>query len=355
MKIKVVLALLAVLVCAAPAAAAAEAQELLPQSGAWQPYIDNSPIDPRAFAADPLGELAKLLPADPLAMARQAARGYASTVMFIVLAAALSFLASGTAEAQLLELASAAGCGILLWGSMAGLTAAVCEKAAGWQSFLLGFLPVYAGVLTAGGETAAAASTGGLMLTLLCFLGQLVCAGLEPLLQCYLALSLACCVSSEAALTSACALAGKTLRQGLKLAGGALAVLLSVQRIFTLQLDRSAVRACRLLTGSIPIIGQTLSGAAETALSGLQLAKGWLGLAAIAVLGVEFVPLYIELLLHCALLKGCGLLCSFAGIGRCRALFECLAQAVQCMAAAAALFCGIAAFGTALMMAAGGG
>ena len=58
---------------------------------------------------------------------------------------------------------------------------------------------------------------------------------------------------------------------------------------------------------------------------------------------------------HAALLLGCELLCTAAGIGRCAALFGCLRQAVQALAAAMALVFGIAVLGTALLFMVGGG
>ena len=73
------------------------------------------------------------------------------------------------------------------------------------------------------------------------------------------------------------------------------------------------------------------------------------------MLGAEFVPLYLGLMIQLALLMGCSLLCSLTGISRCRALFDCFAEAVRCMAAVVALFFGLAAAGVALLFIVGGG
>ena len=45
-----------------------------------------------------------------------------------------------------------------------------------------------------GGETAAGSAASGFFLTILCFLAQCLTAFVRPLLQCYLALSMACCI-----------------------------------------------------------------------------------------------------------------------------------------------------------------
>ena len=61
----------------------------------------------------------------------------------------------------------------------------------------------------------------------------------------------------------------------------------------------------QLLTGTIPIVGQSLSDAAGTVLSGIQLLKSGLGFAAIVFLAAEFLPLYMILMVHTVLLFGC--------------------------------------------------
>lgn len=90
--------------------------------------------------------------------------------------------------------------------------------------------------------------------------------------------------------------------------------LLGPQRAAAFQLDRFSLRTGQLLAGSVPIIGQTLSSASESILAGIQLLKSGLGLAALSVLGAEFVPLYLGLMIQLALLMGCSLLCSLTGI-----------------------------------------
>lgn len=115
-------------------------------------------------------------------------------------------------------------------------------------------------------------------------------------------------------------------------------MLLGLQRAVTVQLDRSALRLGQLLTGGVPVIGQALSDTAEVFLAGMQLLKSSLGFAALAVIGAEFLPLYLQLLLHLLFLAGCRLLCGLAESRRCQALFDCMAEAVKCMAAVTALF-----------------
>lgn len=156
-------------------------------------------------------------------------------------------------------------------------------------------------------------------------------------------------------LSETCRVMGALLRRGLVWAGRIFAVLLGLQRAVTVQLDRSALRLGQLLTGGVPVIGQALSDTAEVFLAGMQLLKSSLGFAALAVIGAEFLPLYLQLLLHLLFLAGCRLLCGLAENRRCQALFDCMAEAVKCMAAVTALFFELLTVGVGLLMMTGGG
>jgi len=339
---------------AVPGAQAAGLQDL-PGQELWQPYLNAAPQDADSFVHDPVGALLSLLPVSPLEMIRQMAHCYADVLLFLLLLILLSFLVGEAADNALLELAAAVGCGTLLWGDLMTLAQQVCERMTGWKDYLLGFLPVYSGVLTAGGEANAGAAASGLLLTGLCFLAQCTATVVRPLLQSYLAISMACCIHTQTGLPEACRMSGQLLRKSISAGGKLFALLLGVQRVITLQLDHTTSRLGQMLTGSVPVIGQALSGAADTVLAGLQLLKNSLGIAALVILGAEFVPLYLGLLFHLAVLSGCRLLCSFAGIDRCQALFACLTEAVRCMAAVTALFFSLTMVGVALMTMMNGG
>ena len=174
---------------AVPGAQAAGLQDL-PGQELWQPYLNAAPQDADSFVHDPVGALLSLLPASPLEMIRQMVHCYADVLLFLLLLVLLSFLVGEAADNALLELAAAVGCGTLLWGDLMTLAQQVCERMTGWKDYLLGFLPVYSGVLTAGGEANAGAAASGLLLTGLCFLAQCTATVVSPLLQSYLAVSM---------------------------------------------------------------------------------------------------------------------------------------------------------------------
>lgn len=202
----------------APDAAAAQLQGL-PGQELWQPYLEKAPQSAESFAKDPLKALLALLPGSSEEMIRQMAHCYADVLLFLLLLIVLSFLVGGAADSALLELAAAVGCGTLLWKDLISLAQLICERMEGWKNYLLGFLPVYSGVLAAGGEVNASTAASGLLLTGLCFLAQGTVLVVSPLLQSYLAVSMACCISTQQGLSETCRVMGALLRRGLVWAG----------------------------------------------------------------------------------------------------------------------------------------
>ncbi len=273
----------------------ASALESLPGRELWQPYLTQSAQGAADFARDPVSALLSLLPGSPVQLLVDTLHSYADLLLFLLLLTALSFLVGDAADGTLLDLAAAGGCGVLIWGDLLTLAQSIGERMDSWRLFLTGFLPVCGAVLTAGGEGNAGAVASGFLLSVLALLAQGIALCIRPLLQSYLAISMACCIHTQTGLPEACRM------------------------------------------------------------SGLQLLKSSLGIAALVILGAEFVPLYLGLLFHLAVLSGCRLLCSFAGIDRCRALFDCLTEAVRCMAAVTALFFSLTMVGVALMTMMNGG
>ena len=332
-----------------------ELYTLLPGGDLWGPYLEQSPVSPTELVDNPLKTLRGFFPAELGDVLREAVGGYAQVLLFLILSAVIALLLGERADGTLLDLVCAGGCGVLLWEKLVALSDEFCVQIESWNRFLLGFLPVYAGVLTLGGESAAGASASGFFLMLLCFLAQGLAAVVPPLLQCYLALSMACCVSTEAGLSGFCRALGGFLQKLLSWAGKLLAALLGLQRLSAWQLDRAALRTGQLLTGTIPIVGETLSDASEAVLASVQLLKSGLGLAALLTIAAEFVPVYLGMLVQLGLLSGCGVLCSLTGNARGQELLGCFAEAVRCMMAVTALFAGLAVVGTALLFVVGGG
>lgn len=209
-------------------------------------------------------------------MVQQTARDYTSVLLFLTLTAVLGLLAGECADSDLLDLAAAGGCGVLLWGNLVEEAQTLCAQMESWRSFLLGFLPVYAGVLTMGGEAAAGSAASGTLLTALCFLAQLAAAFVQPLLHCYLMLSMACCISAEPALGVFCKGVGSALRQALGWAGKVLVALLGLQRAAAFSWTTFRSAPASFWPGACPSSGRPSAVRRSPSLQGCRCSRaGW--------------------------------------------------------------------------------
>ena len=240
---------------AAPAAMAASSTAL-PGSSLWEPLFTAEPHRPRKGGILTVGNTEKL--SAPI-LRRTGAPDGKSLYVSAPVPDADSGAGASCRGMHRWGLAGSGGGRRLrrpALGSLLEEAQKLCEQVESWRSFLLGFLPVYAGVLTMGGEGAAGSAASGALLTALCFLAQLAAAFVQPLLHCYLMLSMACCVSSEPALGVFCKGVGSALRQALGWAGKILVALLGMQRAAAFQLDRFSLRTGQLLAGAFPSSGR---------------------------------------------------------------------------------------------------
>ena len=234
-------------------------------------------------------------------------------------------------DGALLDLVAAGGCGVLLWGSLLEEAQKLCEQVESWRGFLLGFLPSMpvssrweegsdrqCGQWSAADGTLLSGSAGsGLRSAAAPLLSD---AQHEP----------AASALNQPSAFSARASAVRSVRRwaGPENSGG----------------SAGPAEGCGIPAGPLfapyrPAFGgeRSPSSADSQQCIGIHprgdtALKSGLGLAALSVLGAEFVPLYLGLMIQLALLMGCSLLCSLTGISRCRALFDCFAEAVRCMA-----------------------
>lgn len=332
-----------------------ELYTLLPGGDLWGPYLEQSPVSPTELVDHPLKTLRGFFPAELGDVLREAVGGYAQVLLFLILSAVIALLAGGTRG---WDPAGPCLCGRLRGAAVgkacravgrvlcadrkleplsSGVPARICggsdagrrERGRSIGQRLFPDAALFSGAGVGGRGPAAAAMLPRAEHGVLCQHRS----GSFWLLQ-----SL-----------------GRLLQKLLRWAGKLLAALLGLQRLSAWQLDRAALRTGQLLTGTIPIVGETLSDASEAVLASVQLLKSGLGLAALLTIAAEFIPVYLGMLVQLGLLSGCGVLCSLTGNARGQELLGCFAEAVRCMMAVTALFAGLAVVGTALLFVVGGG
>lgn len=351
------LAFLILLKIAVPAACALDAQsgQTSPGEQQAQELIDQAPLTLEQFVSDPFGSLQAVLGDAVFAALREEAGEYARLFTFLLLGGVLMLCIPAARDMPLLELICTAGAFLLAASPVLGLITEFCGRVTGWKNYLASFVPVFAAVMVSGGQSASAAVYSGFFLSIITLLAQGIEQLALPLMQCFLALSAAGVLSGSEEAGTVCEFVGQAMQKTVKLAAGAFTAIMSLQRLFSASVDNAALRVGKTLGSTVPVIGQTLTAASEAILSAVAVLKVGLGFAAIAVIGAEFVPLYLRILLHLLFLHLCVLLSALFGLAGCARLFRCMAAALEAVSALAVLFFSMVIVATALMLSFGNG
>lgn len=324
-------------------------------TGAQQEILDAAPFSIQSFANAPLDTLCSLLTQTFAPQAESLYTSYASLFLFLLLGAVLTILLVKTEWVALLELLVAGGSFLLIADAIATLAGDFATSAGEWNTFLLGFIPVFAAAVASSGETVAASLYSGFFLIALSVFAQGLSFFLVPIIECYLALCVTSAFWIGDELPEACKTAGKLLKKIVGAAGIVFTFIFGIQRVFSAAADGVMIQAGKAIGSTIPIIGQSVTSTASTFLAGMQVVKAGLGFAAIAVIATSFLPLYLTAFCHFVLLSFAAFFCKLFSLVRCGKLFDCLAIGIEAMMAVVALFFFMVSVGTALMLVIGAG
>ncbi|MCI2046673.1 MAG: stage III sporulation protein AE [Faecalibacterium sp.] len=356
------LLLAGLLVCgAAMPVGAADAAIQQPQTSASQEesaqkYIEQSPVNFSDFMASPLNALGTLFQKNVAGPVRQTLRSFARVLLFLLLCTAVILLMPGEEWRSLLEMLAAGGSFLLISDELVDLASAVAVQSQGWRDFLTAFVPVFASVTAAGGQISSATVYSGFFLLAVSILSEGLRCFLLPAAKGYLAISAAGTFAGSEALSSGCEAAGKLLRRIVAGAGLVFSAILGLQRVFAAATDSAALKAGKaLLSGTVPLVGQALSAAADTVSAGMHALQAGLGFAAVAILAADFLPIYLQVLANWLFAAVCALGAKLLGMDRCAGLFRCLSAGLEALSAVLALFFGMVTVSTILMIGIGSG
>ncbi len=347
------------LFCFAPAAFASGAgaeSEAGQDTAEAEDYIERSPVQLSDFLQDPFGTLWQLMRQPFAELWRQVLAQYLKVFLLLFLSAALTLLATDESWQTALSWLAAGGCFLLISDSLTVLVETIAERSVTWRDFLVSYIPVFSGLMISGGQYAGATIYSGLFLVCVCFLAEALRSFLLPVSGMYLAVSVSSVFSGSKSLCTACGGAAKLLRKGISLSGVLFSLTMGLQRVFAASADAAAQNAgYSLLTGAVPIVGSTVAAAARTVMAGLHLLQAGLGFSALVLLGAEFLPIYIQVVLHWLMLECAQFIARLTELDICERLMGCLAEFTSVLAAILALFFSIVVVSTLLMLAVCGG
>lgn len=324
--------------------------------GDVQDVLDGAQLSAEDFSSMGLGELLAWLGAQWKEQLQKPARLLAQLAVFLLLGAAAAALAPAEPWRESLETVVLAGAFLLAAQPVLGLMGEVAQAVQGWYTYLISFVPVFAGVMLSCGQSGSAVVYSSMFLTMANFSAQIISSAAMPLLQVYLALCAAGGLCNVDGLQDGCELIGKGVRWLLKFASVLFGAVLGLQTLLAQGADSLALKTGRFVVSSaIPVVGSAASEAMSSVLAALRVLKGTLGFAAVAVLAAAFLPLLLRCITYALVLSAAAIVAKACGFARGGTALEGIAQSVSLCISFLVFFFMLVVLATALMILTGSG
>ena len=211
----------------------------------------------------------------------------------------------------------------------------------GFCSFLLMFVPVFAGVMTVSGQPVTASAYSLLQVGFAQFFSFVAAMLLTPLINIYLAFCVVGSVSEHSGIPSITALIQRVITVVLLFCSTVFIGLLTVQSFVASSSDALTVRTGKFLIESfVPVVGGAVSEALLSIQGSLKLLKSSVGAFGIISAAVTFLPVLVELAIWNISLALCAAFADMFSLGQVSSLLKSAANAVKLLLAIV-LICGV--------------
>ena len=168
----------------------------------------------------------------------------------------------------------------------------------GTATFMLSFVPMYAGVVAVSGGAMTAATMSSMLLLAAEAAGMLAAYFIVPVMGGYLSVSVCSCVSPLIQKNSVGETHKKIALWALSLVSTVFLGILSIQTTINSSADSLSLRTSKFIIGTtVPVAGQVLSEATATVTASMQLLRSSVGIYGVLALCFFFLPILAELLL----------------------------------------------------------
>ncbi len=193
--------------------------------------------------------------------------------------------------------------------------------------FMVSFVPVFAGILTASGQAVSAGAYHVAVFALCQIIAQTAVSVLIPLLDCYLAFSVVAGFSSSLSFGKAAQLIRKGTVFLFTLLLTTLIGLLSLQGLVAGQVDQAVSKTAKYLVSSlVPVVGSAVSDALATVKSCLSLLKSCVGAFGIFAVFAAFLPDLVGCLLWMGTMQVAVFAAGVLGMDKLSKLYEAMAS-----------------------------
>ena len=180
----------------------------------------------------------------------------------------------------------------MLFRTFAVALGIMTDMVGGITNLLMGSTPIIIGLVASGGYVASAGAFAPILLFASAFFTFFIDVLIVPVLIFAATVSLVSYLSEKEGLDKLSELMQKAISFGLKSIALVFMAVLGFQRIATPILNDVAIRGTRTLVSAVPVVGQVLSGAIDTAIHYGQALRGAVSASLlVAAVGISIVPI----------------------------------------------------------------
>lgn len=221
-----------------------------------------------------------------------------SVIAVIILCALISNLQEGDQLSGTFNTVGVLACSGIICTSFVTLAESAKTAIDGFAAFLSVYIPAFAGIMAANGQTAAGAAYSAVVTVAVQVLSQIFSLIIFPLTSCIMGVSVAGAVNPELKINSIADMAKKVVNWGLMFIMTVFTGLLSVQGFVGAAADTVSMKAVKFtVSGAVPIVGGAVSDALSTVKGSLGLIKATTGSYGIIASAVIIIPILISAVL----------------------------------------------------------
>lgn len=223
------------------------------------------------------------------------------------------------------------------------------------SSFLLSYLPVFAGIVIASGNSVSGAAYYSVMIAVGNVISLLASRIIVPFMNIFLGISVMGGMSPQLKLGGISSAISRAVKWVLAFSMSIFSALLTFNTLLTTSADSVATRAVRFTVSSfVPVVGSALSEAYRTVKSGMGLLKSGIGVFVIISIAVIFLPVLIQCVMWLLSLNLCKLVGEILGQNTAVSLLNGVTSVLGVMIALLLSVCTIFVISTTIILVAGG-
>lgn len=165
------------------------------------------------------------------------------------------------------------------------------------SKFTMSYIPIMAGVMYVTGQSLLGGTYSTVMILFSEFIMQISSKVLIPILNIFLAVSIALSLPTNCSFSNICSIFSKTVKWIIGISTTMFVGILLIQSVITSAADNVGTKTLKfMISGSVPVVGKTLGDALLVINGSIKLLKSGVGAFFLLAVGIIFIPIILDCL-----------------------------------------------------------